>query len=330
MVMQNNLQTDLNHDQSSVTANESLKEIVINNHNHLPAEDKSPVETWTAIAGVLIAAAVAFSGCQQYKATTAQQESDSADKAIETREQVLTDYGKAISELMTKNKEETSKEEYISNENKRNIARGQTFIALRRLNVSDKPKSDKGWFNTLLVTLHLRNPDENSKNEDESKVDAGKLKGLLIRYLYELRLIDNYEFNEQGVRVLDQGDIYLGGADIDNVVLEDAWLPNIDLTGAWLRNGNFINADLRNANFTGANFTGANFTGSDLRRADLRFANLTNANLTRAKLDDACYVEGTEAKYFPAGFQPETFNMIAIPEEQSDSNNSNFQPCTTP
>jgi Pentapeptide repeats (8 copies) len=298
MVMQKDTHTDTNNGQSPVTADEFPAKIVINNHLPVTADKKSEWEKWTAIAGVLIAAVVGISGYFQYLATTAQQKADSADKAIETREQVLSDYSRAIAELMTKNKEETGNEEYISNYNKRNIARGQTFVALRRLNISD----------------------------GDGKDDASKLKGLLIRYLYELRLIDNYELVGKDVKA-DEADINLEGANIDNVVLEDAWLPNIDLTGAWLRKGNFRNADLSRAILRNTNLTDADFTGADFTGADLRFAKLTSAILEKTTLTGACYIEGTEAEYFPPSFNPEEYEMVAISKDQSDPNKSNFQPC---
>jgi hypothetical protein len=247
-------------------------------------------------------AAVALGGYftwSQFQISNARQDADAADKAIETREQVLTDYSKTIAGLMTKSKE-TNNEEYISNFNKQSIARGQTFIALRRLNLSGEKRKD----------------------------DANKLKGLLIRYLYELHVIDNYEFDEQGRKVLNAADINLEGADIDNVVLKDAWLPGIDLTGAWLRYSNFTNADLPGATLRNTNLTGANLTGADLTGADIRFAKLINANLTHAVLKGACYVEGTEAQHFPPGFKPEAHNMVAISKDQSDPNQPDaFKPC---
>jgi uncharacterized protein YjbI with pentapeptide repeats len=191
-------------------------------------------------------------------------------------------------------------EQLISNYNKKNIARGQTFVALRRLNISD----------------------------GRGKDDAGNLKGLLIRYLYELRVIDSYELDEKGTKIPDVADIDLGGADIDNVVLKDAWLRDIDLTKAWLRNGNFNKADLYGATLRGTNLTGATLTNATLTGADLRSANLTGADLTGANLTGACYIEGTAATSFPNGFDPVNAGMKAIPQDKSDPSKPNFQRCT--
>jgi Pentapeptide repeats (8 copies) len=279
---------------------------------------------WTAIAGVLIAFAVGFSGWWQYQATTAQQKSDSADKERETKEQVLTDYGKSISELVTKYKLGKKSDESV-----KNTARGQTFIALRRLDPGDKPKDDK---------------------DDKSKDDKGKLKGLLIRYLYDANLIGydcryvkydaNCDANKKKAiepnfepnRV--EGVMDLFGANITKVVLEDAWLPNLDLPKTWLNEANFKNtylmgASLYQASLINADFTGADLSDADFTSADLRFANLKTAkNLNPAKFQNACYVEGTEAKYFPDGFDLVKAGMIAIAKNQSDpSNSNNFERC---
>ncbi|HEY9729816.1 MAG TPA: pentapeptide repeat-containing protein [Chroococcales cyanobacterium] len=267
---------------------------------------------WIVILGtILMPFLVAVVGFQftekQTKIANDRQDNDSADKAIETREQVLTDYSKAIAELMTKENLEKKSDESV-----KNIARGQTLIALRRLNVSD----------------------------DKSKVDAGKLKGLLIRYLYDTQLIGydcSYVNNPNCDARGDSNEkliIDLFGANITNVVLEDAWLPGIGLQKAWLNEGNFKNAYLQGANLyqvslINADFSGANLTRADLTGADLRFTKLTKAKISEAKLEAACYVKGTEAKYFPPGFKPETFKMVAFDEDKSDPSKPNFERCPT-
>jgi hypothetical protein len=324
MVMQSNKQADpngqmINH-QSPVTADESQPTIVINNQP--PAtEAKSWLEKWspvfTSIAGVLIASAVGYSGWSQsqsaanqqkyqFESTANQQKSDSEDKARETKEQVLTDYSKTIGELVTKSNLGKRDDSYVQN-----IARGQTLVALRRLNASDGNGKD-----------------------DKSKVDAGKLKGLLIRYLYDAWLI-GYDPSYYGLKKPPvKPTIDLFGANITNVVLEDAWLPGIGLQKAWLNEGNFKNAYLNKASLyqvslIHADFSGADLREADLRGADLRFANLAEADISEAKLDSACYVKGKEAEYFPSDFKPEKFKMVAIPEDKSDPNKPNFERCPT-
>ena len=187
----------------------------------------------------------------QFIITSEQQKADGVAKDIETKEQVLTDYSKTISELVTKDK--LGNENY---ESVKNIARGQTLIALRRL--------DSG---------------------DESKDDTGKLKGLLIRYLYDAQLI-GYDYGTDGshkkLPVID-----LRQANLNNLVLEDAWLLNIDLSGTELNNGNFKNADLKDADLRDADLRDADLTAADLRDANLRDADLRDADLTAADLRDA-------------------------------------------
>ncbi len=231
-----------------------------------------------------IPVAVAVLGTIQFIITTNRQNSDSEEKEIEAKEQVLTDYGKTIQELfLTKNNLGSQNGQQLANSQQTNMARGQTLIALRRLNPPDK-------------------------NEvDESKIATREPKGLLIRFLYEDRLIDR----DAKVRMK------LEGADIDFIGLEDAWVPEIDLSGAWLRHGNFKNPDL-----TGANLSRANLTG-----ADLRFAQLRLVQLSAAKLKGACYVKGKEAEYFPSDFNPTNAGMIPIDEGNSNPNKPNYERC---
>jgi hypothetical protein len=268
----------------------------------------------------------------QFVITSNKQDADSADKARETKEQVLTDYGKSISELVMKDK----LGQKSSDESVKNIARGQTLIALRRLDPGDESKDEKdneskvemGVLNGLLTALNRLNPlktDDTSK-DDTSKVDTGKLKGLLIRYLYDARLIGYYKFDEKG-REPVPGVMDLDSANINKVVLEDAWLAGIDLPNTWLKEANFKNANLSGATLAGAHlinadFTKANFANADFTNADLRFAKFNDPkNLNIAKLEGACYVEGTEATYFPSGFDPKKAGMVPMPKEDSDPTN---------
>ena len=196
-------------------------------------------------------------------------DTDSAAKESEDREKVLTEYATSISKLVLDNK---LRENNNTPNAVKNLARGETLIALRRLNVSDKQAKD-----------------------NDPKVDKGELKGLLIRYLFESKLIN---YNPEAP-VID-----LSGSDITKVRLMAAWLPTIHLKGAFLNEADFRNADLTRANlvnsrlkkadFTNsklvyANLDSANLTGSTLISADLRFANLKTAILSDAKLKGACY-----------------------------------------
>jgi uncharacterized protein YjbI with pentapeptide repeats len=187
------------------------------------------------------------------------------------------------------------------------LARGQALIALRRLNI----------------------PDHEAKG---SKVDKGELKGLLIRYLYDSELI----FHDPSL--VKSPIVTLGGADINKVVLKDAWLKKINLKGTWLNYGDFRNAflaesnlseaKLEKANFHSANLRGAELESANLSNADLRFANLTDAKLTKAKLDGACYVEGTEATNFSDGFNPKEAGMVPMAKEESNPEaKDKYKPC---
>ncbi|MEM8643110.1 MAG: pentapeptide repeat-containing protein [Cyanobacteria bacterium P01_G01_bin.54] len=298
----------------------------------------------TALASCIIAGAGAFFSWTQFMVTADQEkidnyrkELDSINQARVTKEEVLTDYGKVISDLMIKT-EEGIDDEHIPDEDKKNIARGQTLIALRRLN----PDENRNTYN--------------SEVEAKSEVEAGELKGLLIRYLYDLRQVGYYD-PDKGIQ--EKADVALWGADIQNSVMEDAWLPGLDLAGAWLSHSNFreanlfranlagtnlagadltsiylaqanlFKANLTGANLTGANLTGADLTGADLTGVDLRWSNLANLTLDNTILVGACYVEGTKAKYFPSSFDPDKHGMVAIPEDKSNPSKSNFQPCIT-
>ncbi len=267
----------------------------------------------------------------QFVITNKRQDSDSADKATETKETVLTDYAKSISLLVTDHNlrgqvitdPQDVKNVKINPEDAKIAAQGLTLIALRRLNVPDK-----------------------------DGVDKGELKGFLIRYLFEAKLIGGPSFDVKLKPIID-----LSGADLTKVVLKDAWLYKIDLEGAWINKGNFkktdlteanlsrtrlINADLTEANLSkailrNADLTEANLSKATLRNADLRFADLSKAEeLSKGKLEHACYVKGTSGRYFPPNFNPDEANMIAMAEDESHPTtdkgeiNDKFKPCPSP
>ncbi len=305
---------------------------------------------WTDVllAPVIIAVVGLVFSAVQFEITNNRQDSDSKDKAIETREQVLTDYSKSIAELVTKYNLAKG-----SDRNVQQIASGETLIALRRLNVpdetskEDKSKDDKNLVNWSRLQLHkLIFGDD---KPDKSKDDAGKLKGLLIRYLFDAKLV-GYSFSvDPPVETV----VDLSTADITKVVLENAWLPGIGLQKAQLDEGNLKNTDLsramlyqaslRKADFTRANLLGANLTNADLTGATLLGADLTDADLTGVdlrsvnlrtaksipeKLKGACYVKGTEAEYFPPDFNPDKAGMVPMVKDESNSKEKDkYKPC---
>ena len=118
-----------------------------------------------------------------------------------------------------------------------------------------------------LVALHRLNTDKESR----------KLKGLLLRFLYDNRMIGYDLLDNKGPQ---EGVVDLYQTDIRGVSLRDAWLPGLQLPKTWLNDSDFSNADLRRAqlyqsSLLGADFSGAELTGVNFMSADLRGANFT-------------------------------------------------------
>ena len=117
----------------------------------------------------------------------------------------------------------------------------------------------------------------------------GERKGELVRFLYEVELIDEQVDQPPMVDLWD--------ADLTAAALKGASLSGADLSKVSLVGATLIRADLRAANLGGANLTCANLraakladadiTGANLRAANLGGADLTGANLQAAKLADA-------------------------------------------
>jgi uncharacterized protein YjbI with pentapeptide repeats len=104
-------------------------------------------------------------------------------------------------------------------------------------------------------------------------------KGLLLKFLYEAKLISQNKQNKTVVFLLDAN-------------LEGANLKGADLKGAYLRFANLRGADLNLVNLSGANLSGvdlrfADLSFANLNAADLSFANLNAANLRGANLEGA-------------------------------------------
>jgi uncharacterized protein YjbI with pentapeptide repeats len=92
--------------------------------------------------------------------------------------------------------------------------------------------------------------------------------------------------------------VQLGGADLHDLVLEDADFTGADLRGADFRGAdmkgaNFREADLTEADLRGASFVGANFTGADLTNVRGADTDLTDATLTDATLSAANFSGAT-------------------------------------
>ncbi|EKU99223.1 putative low-complexity protein [Leptolyngbya sp. PCC 7375] len=246
--------------------------------NSSSSNTKFAERTWVVFLGEIgipLFAAIAAAGIagwftlNQTNIAEKREANNSVSEATKNRGEVLTTYAKTISDLMAA-KEGNN---FVPNKIEKDIIRGHTLVALRRLNPQDKfqenPDDESGSFPSLSLSgLFESNSDEEDKKLQD---DAGELKGYLIRYLYDLDLLRTRYYQNDEIK---EAEIDLGGADLDNVVLKDASLWNIALKRAYLRKGDFRNANLEGANLTEANLTEANLTE----------ANLTEANLTEASL----------------------------------------------
>ncbi|NES06444.1 MAG: pentapeptide repeat-containing protein [Okeania sp. SIO2F4] len=123
--------------------------------------------------------------------------------------------------------------------------------------------------------------------------DDAKLKGLLLLFLYETRLIlcqtdldcnqiDLQSINLENVQLISDylKDANLTGANLSNAKFEDVVLVNSDLSHATLVGSKWRGSRLRDANLSHAKLNNA-----DLRGADLSGADLSHADLTGAKID---------------------------------------------
>ncbi len=102
-------------------------------------------------------------------------------------------------------------------------------------------------------------------------------KSLIVRFLYEIGLIKNPDFQ-------NNEPIELREADLDDINLKNANLINIYLPEVNLCNANLSGANLQKANFTQTNFTNTNLEKADLYKANLSGADLHNANLESSDL----------------------------------------------
>jgi hypothetical protein len=101
----------------------------------------------------------------------------------------------------------------------------------------------------------------------------GKRKGLVLRFIYENKLIGG------GEAIID-----LSTADFTHAELQSAYLVKAHLRQANLKGADLSEAELRDAKLIQANLTDANLTRASLRSADVSGANLGNAKLNKANL----------------------------------------------
>lgn len=132
---------------------------------------------------------------------------------------------------------------------------------------------------TLTVLLGLNNTVPNQDN----KAPKNQIrKGMLVKFLYTDGLING-----------QQAILNLNGADLSQVLLENANLPGINLSGA-----NLSGANLSGANLSGTDLSGADLSEANLSHADLNHANVSKAILSSAKLreDNLTYTDLTGAQ----------------------------------
>lgn len=144
----------------------------------------------------------------------------------------------------------------------------------------------------------------------------GTRKGLLLRFLYESKLLD------KGKAIIRLKDVDLSGADLGFAHLNEADLYGADLyradlSGAHLNRADLRKADLSEANLLLADLSDANLAEAILDKADLSGAHLNGADLRMADLSgvDLRFVHLSEAKYniqtkWPGGFDPLTTDAI--------------------
>jgi uncharacterized protein YjbI with pentapeptide repeats len=128
------------------------------------------------------------------------------------------------------------------------------------------------------------------------RIDGGR-KGTVIGFLADsdlIAVVDLYEADLSGASLnladlsranLTRAD--LSGADLSRADLSGADLTRADLSGAKLTKADLSGADLSGTKLARANLSGVNMLGSKLLRSNLTGANLTGANLTRADLSEA-------------------------------------------
>lgn len=303
----------------------STKNVASDKHNKKKLTDAEA----TILAAVIGAIGAGIFGYGVFSATQHYQDDDGRQKA-------LNEYTTSMKELIVSSDIERTNSQMVAD-----LQDSRTFLVMRELEGDGDRKGQVLRFlhETCLI---------------KTEVGAARC----VRNLLEQEL-------QQARENLRMAKVDLSGIDLDEVDLQDASVPNIDLHGAYMRGANLqkaalSGADLRDANlaarpkssslpslkpsnlqgaklkwavFVRANLMGVNLSKADLssanlQDADLRKATLTNAILAGTKLDGACYVKGTEARYFPPGFNPKEHNMIAIPEDQSDPNEpATFKPC---
>ncbi|MFL5625333.1 MAG: pentapeptide repeat-containing protein, partial [Ktedonobacteraceae bacterium] len=88
----------------------------------------------------------------------------------------------------------------------------------------------------------------------------------------------------------------LGGADLSEANLHEAFLDSANFSGANLHKANFSGTNLHKATFAQAKLSKANFIDAELRGADLSGADLSEAKFGGANLEDALSLKGADLR----------------------------------
>lgn len=213
-----------------------------------------------------------------------------ASAASNNRQAVLTNYASRMTDLIA-----TQGAMDTGNSNSEGISiwnaiRGETIIALKRLDDTRQDDRSESDFleQSMRNALNLPGESASDNGTDENRQlaelsgfdDSGKLKGELVRFLYEAQLLDgrNSAVSEVGL---------LGGADLVRVILNGAPMPEANFKRAWMRQGQFVEANLTRSDLRGAELSKANFQNATLSGANIGWANLQKANLMGADLSFA-------------------------------------------
>lgn len=228
---------------------------------------------------------------------------------------------------------------FNNQENNRSEALEARRIAEQRSIEADRANQVtlENFYTTMkefLLEEDLRNSQENSEVRSIARAMTlstlrsldGDRKGLLIKFLFESKLITNWCQSEAVI-------IGLAGADLENANLTGSGLYCVDFDGANLYNANLSDtylegatfyganlsnveaiesnlilstldqaklesadlsrADISSSNLVGAELQGTNLTGASLIQSDLSYADLTGADLTGAKLQGTILTKAT-------------------------------------
>jgi len=101
-----------------------------------------------------------------------------------------------------------------------------------------------------------------------------------FRVLDKKRKAEALQFVFEAGLITENPIISLNGANLRDVLLDNATLVKAEIKGAYFLKSSLQNGNFSNTNFCGSNFSGSDFRGSILEQTNLSFANLKNANLS--------------------------------------------------